>query len=108
VPRTVTDDDRRELGMPMNIEGQAYSPGGCDQCRNTGFAGRLAIYEMVLLTPAMQNLISHSAHANDVRAQSVKDGYLPMRGYGWHKVMQGETTIEEVVSVTSSDIGGAD
>ena len=38
----------------------------------------------------------------------VKDGYLPMRGYGWHKVMQGETTIEEVVSVTSSDIGGAD
>ena len=108
VPRTVTDDDRRELGMPMNIDGQAYTPGGCDQCRNTGFAGRLAIYEMVLLTPAMQNLISHSAHANDVRAQSVKDGYLPMRGYGWHKVMQGETTIEEVVSVTSSDIGGAD
>jgi general secretion pathway protein E len=31
---------------------------------------------------------------------------LPMRGYGWHKVMQGQTTIEEVVSVTSSDLGG--
>jgi type II secretory ATPase GspE/PulE/Tfp pilus assembly ATPase PilB-like protein len=31
-----------------------------------------------------------------------------MRTYGWHKVMQGETTIEEVISVTSSDIGGAD
>ena len=108
VPRVVTDDDRRELGMPMNIEGQAYSPGGCDQCRNTGFAGRLAIYEVVLLTPPMQDLVSHSAHANDVRAQAVKDGYMPMRGYGWHKVMQGETTIEEVVSVTSSDIGGAD
>ncbi len=108
VPRPVTDDDRRELGMPLDIVGQAYSPAGCDQCRNTGFAGRLAIYEVVLLTPPMQDLISHSAHANDVRAQSVRDGYLPMRGYGWHKVMQGETTIEEVVSVTSSDIGGVD
>ncbi|MEI6674085.1 MAG: GspE/PulE family protein [Verrucomicrobiota bacterium] len=110
VPRHVSDDDRRELGMPMNIAGQAYSPGagGCDQCRGTGFSGRLAIYEMVLLTPPMQDLISHSAHANDVRTQAVRDGYVPMRGYGWHKVMQGETTIEEVVSVTSSDIGGAD
>ena len=56
----------------------------------------------------MQDLVSHSAHANDVRMQAVRDGYLPMRGYGWHKVMQGETTIEEVASVTSSDIGGAD
>ncbi|MEI7911597.1 MAG: GspE/PulE family protein [Verrucomicrobiota bacterium] len=108
IPRAVSDDDRRELGMPMNITGQAYSPCGCDQCRGTGFSGRLAIYEMVLLTPAMQDLIAHSAHANDVRTQSVRDGYIPMRGYGWHKVMQGDTTIEEVVSVTSSDIGGAD
>ena len=108
VPREVSDEDRRELGIPMNIDGQAYAPAGCDQCRNTGFAGRLAIYEIVLLTPAMQDLIAHSAHAQDIRSQSVRDGYLPMRGYGWHKVMQGETTIEEVVSVTSSDIGGAD
>ncbi|MEI7956210.1 MAG: GspE/PulE family protein [Verrucomicrobiota bacterium] len=108
VPRAVSDEDRRELGMPMDITGQAYSPCGCDQCRGTGFAGRLAIYEMVLLTPPMQDLIAHSAQATDVRAQSVRDGYIPMRGYGWHKVMQGETTIEEVVSVTSSDIGGAD
>jgi len=108
VPRTVTDSDRQELGMPFTTTGQAYSPGGCDQCRNTGFAGRLAIYEMVLLTPAMQDLIAHSAHAQEIRNQAARDGYLPMRGYGWHKVMQGETTIEEVVSVTSSDIGGAD
>ncbi|KAB2638698.1 MAG: type II/IV secretion system protein [Verrucomicrobia bacterium] len=108
VPRAVSDADRRELGMPLDIVGQAYSPCGCDQCRGTGFSGRLAIYEMVVLTAAMQDLIAHSAQAADVRAQSVRDGYIPMRGYGWHKVMQGETTIEEVVSVTSSDIGGID
>lgn len=107
-PRPLSDQDRVELGIPLDIPGQAYTPAGCDQCRNTGFSGRLAIYEAVLLTQTMQNLISHNAHAHDIRAQAVRDGYLPMRSYGWFKVLQGETTIEEVVSVTTSDIGGAD
>ena len=42
------------------------------------------------------------------RDQALRDGYVPMRTYGWHKVMQGLTTIEEVISVTSSDIGGGE
>jgi general secretion pathway protein E len=107
IPREISDEDRMELGIPMNLTGQAYTtkPGGCDRCRGTGFSGRLAIYEVVLLTQPMQELVAHSAPANDIRAQAVRDGYIPMRGYGWHKVMQGETTIEEVVSVTASDIG---
>jgi type II secretory ATPase GspE/PulE/Tfp pilus assembly ATPase PilB-like protein len=110
IPREVSDADRMELGIPMNLAGQAYSnkPGGCDRCRATGFSGRLAIYEVVLLTQPMQELVAHSAQAADIRAQAVRDGYIPMRGYGWHKVMKGETTIEEVVSVTSSDIGGGE
>ncbi len=66
----------------------------------------MAIYEAVLLTPPMQELVAHSASSAQIRQQAVRDGFLPMRGYGWHKVMQGMTTIEEVVSVTSSDLGG--
>jgi len=107
IPREVSDEDRMGLGIPMNLTGQAYTikPGGCDKCRATGFSGRLAIYEVVLLTQAMQELVAHGAQANEIRAQAVRDGFIPLRGYGWHKVMQGETTIEEVVSVTASDIG---
>ncbi|MBK1882350.1 type II/IV secretion system protein [Luteolibacter pohnpeiensis] len=107
VPREVTHEDYLELGIPLDVTGQAYSnkPGGCDRCRLTGFAGRLAIYEVVLITQPMQELVAHGAPANQIRAQAIKDGYIPMRGYGWHKVMKGETTIEEVVSVTSSDLG---
>jgi type II secretory ATPase GspE/PulE/Tfp pilus assembly ATPase PilB-like protein len=40
-----------------------------------------------------------------LKAQAIKDGYVPMREYGWHKVMKGVTTIEEVVSVTATDLG---
>ena len=108
VPREVSDQDRRDLGIPMHIPGQVYSPKGCDRCRNTGFSGRLAIYEIILLTQPMQELVAHRAQAVELRAQAVRDGYIPMREYGWHKVMKGETTIEEVISVTSSDIGGGE
>jgi type II secretory ATPase GspE/PulE/Tfp pilus assembly ATPase PilB-like protein len=105
-PREVSEQDKRELGIPLHIPGQVYSPKGCDRCRMTGFSGRLAIYEIILLTQPMQELVAHRAQAVELRAQAVRDGYIPMREYGWHKVMKGETTIEEVISVTSSDIGG--
>ncbi|MFP6876968.1 MAG: GspE/PulE family protein [Roseibacillus sp.] len=103
---SLTDEEKREFGIPADIPGTAYEAVGCDHCRNTGFSGRLAIFEIVLLTTPMQDMIAHSARANDVKALAVEEGYLPMREYGWHKVMQGETTIEEVISVTRSDLGG--
>ena len=108
VPRDLSEQDRLDLGVPSHIHGQAYSPKGCDRCRNTGFSGRLAIYEIILLTQPMQELVAHRAQAVELRTQAVRDGYIPMREYGWHKVMKGETTIEEVISVTSSDIGGGE
>jgi type II secretory ATPase GspE/PulE/Tfp pilus assembly ATPase PilB-like protein len=107
-PRDLTTTDREDLGIPLDLEGQPYDANGCDRCRGTGFSGRLAIFEAVLLTPPMQELIAHSASSAQIRQQAVRDGFLPMRGYGWYKVLQGQTTIEEVVSVTSSDLGGED
>jgi general secretion pathway protein E/type IV pilus assembly protein PilB len=57
----------------------------------------------------MQDLISHGAATSKaLHAQALKDGYVPIREYGLVKVMQGLTTIEEVISVTAADIGGAD
>lgn len=107
-PRDITHQDKLDLGIPLEIPGSPFSPKGCDKCRGTGFSGRLAIYEVILLTPAMQELVAHSAPAKKMREQAFRDGYVPMRDYGWHKVMQGQTTIEEVISVTSSDIGGGE
>jgi type II secretory ATPase GspE/PulE/Tfp pilus assembly ATPase PilB-like protein len=106
-PRDLSDSDKRGLGIPLDISGQAYAAHGCDRCRGTGFSGRLAIYEVVLLTGAMQELVAHSAQPIKLREQAFRDGYVPMRVYGWHKAMQGMTTIEEVISVTSSEFEGA-
>ncbi|MBB23377.1 MAG: secretion system protein E [Roseibacillus sp.] len=105
-PATISDKDKEELGLPLDLEGTPYEAVGCDHCRGTGFSGRLAIYEIALLTVPMQELIAHGAPASEVKALAMEEGYVPMREYGWRKVMQGETTIQEVVSVTSSDLGG--
>ncbi len=107
-PREISEQDKIGLGIPLDIPGKPYAANGCDRCRGTGFSGRMAIYEVVLLTPAMQELVAHSAPAPKLREQAFRDGYVPMRTYGWHKALQGMTTIEEVISVTSSDIGGAE
>jgi|TARA_B110000495_G_C23035842_1_gene618560 type II secretory ATPase GspE/PulE/Tfp pilus assembly ATPase PilB-like protein len=103
-PVEVLTEQRHLLGIPDCITGQAYEPVGCDKCRNTGFSGRLAIYEVILIGSEMEELVSKNAASPLLKAQAVKDGYIPMREYGWHKVMKGITTIEEVVSVTATDI----
>lgn len=104
-PIEIPADRRLRLGIP-DLEGQAYEAVGCDKCRDTGFAGRLAIYEIATLTETMQDLIIKRANGNVLKEQAIRDGYVPMRDYGWFKVMSGMTTVEEVVSATAVDLGG--
>ncbi len=103
-PHELTAFQREELGIPDHITGQCYDAVGCDRCRNTGFSGRFAIYEVVLLTEEMQDLIVRGEDSRKLQEQSYKDGYVPMREYGWHKCMAGQTTLEEVISVTSAEL----
>lgn len=103
-PRNLNTEECLNLGIPPHLTGQAYNPIGCDRCRHTGFAGRQALYEVVTLTRGMQDLISHRAPGAQLLAQAISDGYVPMREYGWHKVMKGETTVEEVISVTATGV----
>lgn len=77
--------------------------GGCEACRQTGYKGRMSIYELVRLTPAMGELITHRASGQQLLQQAYKDGYRPMREYGVRKVLAGNTTIDEVISVTVAE-----
>ena len=106
-PIEISQDQRHRLEIPDHITGQAYEAGGCDKCRSTGFAGRLAIYEVILIGNAMEELVAKNAPAPELKAQAVHDGFIPMREYGWHKVMKGFTTVDEVVSVTSIDLAAS-
>ncbi|MEN3942230.1 GspE/PulE family protein [Prosthecobacter sp. SYSU 5D2] len=95
----------RELKYTGPIRTQVYraKEGGCEACRHTGYKGRMSIYELVRLTPAMGELITHKASSSQLMVQAYKDGYRPMREYGVRKVLDGNTTIEEVISVTVAE-----
>lgn len=77
-----------------------YRASGCQHCRGTGYRGRIAIYELVVVTGAMEELIARRAQSQELLQQALLDGYVPMRGYGIRKAIEGVTSLEEVLSVT--------
>ncbi|MEZ5387770.1 MAG: GspE/PulE family protein [Prosthecobacter sp.] len=101
-PADVEESYLRSIGFPLRAQGKIMRGVGCEACRGSGFQGRLSIYEVILVTHALQHLINTRAHPSEFIKQAVKDGYIPMRGYGFQKVLSGETTIEEVLSVTAA------
>lgn len=96
----------KSVNFPADYTGPFYEKGGCQACRNSGYRGRMAIYEICLLTPELQELITAGRPYSALKDQALEDGFLPMRGYGYQKVMDGETTLEEVVSVTTTEMEG--
>jgi len=76
-----------------------YLPGGCLECRNTGYYGRAGIYEVLTLTPGLKALVRPDVDVAAIRKQALKDGMKTLRISGAQKVMAGLTTVEEVYKV---------
>ncbi len=73
---------------------------GCDRCSGTGYKGRVGLYEVMQITDEMRELILSGATAMDLRQQAVKDGMITLRRSGLIKIMNGLTTIDEVLRET--------
>ena len=91
----------KTLTHPWKLSGKGtfYKPVGCDECRHTGFLGRVGIYEMLILDQDMRNQITAESDAKDVRRKAMKQGMTMMRISGARKVAMGWTTMEEVLKV---------
>ena len=76
-----------------------YQPAGCLECRNTGYSGRVGIYEVLVLSPDVKRLIHAEADLAKIREQAYKEGMKPLRISGAMKVAAGITTLEEVLKV---------
>jgi general secretion pathway protein E len=94
----------KQIGFPLEHASKAMKAAGCDHCRHTGYGGRAAIYEVCLVSARLQDLITQSRPASTLRSLAIEEGMIPLRLYGWNKVISGTTTIEEVVRVTASDL----
>lgn len=96
-------DYLREIGAPMPSTMQFYRGRGCDTCRQTGYKGRTAIYEICPITEGLRRLVIHKATGTELKARAIADGMLTLRADGWRRVLHAQTTVEEVVRVTQAD-----
>ncbi|MFH1108657.1 MAG: type II secretion system ATPase GspE [Planctomycetota bacterium] len=80
-----------------------YRGAGCRDCRNSGYRGRVGIFEMLMITDQLRELIVQRRSATDLQAVARKNGLKLMREDGWSKVLAGMTTVEEIVRVTKTD-----
>src|SRR5216110_17119 len=92
-----------EIGFPVKELGTRFRRGGGDQCRQTGYQGRAAIYEICLVTEPLRKLIMQKRDGGELKQCAIAEGMETLRQDGWRRVAQGKTTIEEVVRVTQTD-----
>lgn len=77
-----------------------YRGKGCSVCHNTGYNGRLGIFEILTVTPAIQEMITNKVNAEEIAIQAQKQGMTTMQQDGLSKVAQGLTTLEEITKAT--------
>ncbi|MEJ2042379.1 MAG: type IV-A pilus assembly ATPase PilB [Reinekea sp.] len=98
IPRDVLEKEGFSAEMAENAT--IYSPTGCDSC-NKGYKGRVGIYEVVRITPAVSKIIMEEGNAIDLNEQFKKEGFYSLRMSGLVKAASGVTSLEEVNRVTT-------
>lgn len=79
---------------------QTFQGEGCDECNNSGYKGRIAIFEMFLLDEETKEKISTRVSTIELRQTAKKKGMTSLREEGWQKVQEGVTSVEEVSRIT--------
>ncbi len=90
-------------GDPRSGPNRFYEGRGCEKCSNTGFVGRVGIYELMAITDDIRKLTVAKADSNQIRKKAIENGMRPLRDDGWLKVRQGITSISEVLRVTQEE-----
>jgi general secretion pathway protein E/type IV pilus assembly protein PilB len=93
----------QDIGAPMPEDMRFFHGGGCDHCRQTGYRGRTAIYEICVVSDQLQRLIIRKETGAELKARAILDGMDTLRDDGWRRVLGGQTTVEEVVRVTQAN-----
>lgn len=81
-----------------------YREAGCPECSNTGYRGRIGIYELLNIDDEIRNLILAKTSAHIIKEKARERGMATLRDDGWKKVREGLTTVSEVVRVTTAEV----
>ena len=102
--KTVEDvptEVRQDMGIGPDMK--CYKGAGCDECGGTGYKGRQGLYEVMVITQAIREIILDRGSSEELRNQAIEDGMLTLRMDGLRNVERGTTTVEEVLRETSDN-----
>jgi type IV pilus assembly protein PilB len=113
--RKICDNCKEEIEVPSDIlinlgipavevsNAKVFTGKGCKRCSNTGYRGRIALYECMPVTETLKEYILNGASAAEIKRQAIEEGMASLRMSGISYLREGVTTIEEVLRVTASD-----
>ena len=95
----------RELGIKevsfRKLDRRFFRGDGCDNCRQTGYRGRIGIHELLVMSEGVKNTILESSDSDTIKKQGLKEKMITLRRDGINKIIHGLTTAEEILSITS-------
>lgn len=104
-PRLVEDEERAQLGISADEEDVIiYEPQGCPLCNDTGYAGRIGVYEMMPVSRELQAVIASGATADVIEKQALKEGMLTLKMGAAKHVLDGITSIAEMNKIVHSTV----
>lgn len=98
--RLATAEEKEFMGQDTEKEITIYEPCGCSKCDNTGFKGRIGVYEIMTMTPTLKTLISKREGADILKEQAMKEGMRTLRMSGSDYVLDGTTSFAELVKIS--------
>lgn len=99
-PRPATADEKELMGCNMEEEVTVYEPCGCSKCENTGYKGRIGVYEIMKMSPRLKTIISKRQGADAIKEQALQEGMYTLRMSATEYVLDGTTSFDEMVKVS--------
>ncbi len=100
-----TSEELTLIGLTKkDVKKKLYKTKGCADCRSTGYRGRTAIFEMIPMARELRKLVFDSANEDEIRQAAIKNGMVTLRDAGNERVLDGTTSIEEVLRSTVEDL----
>ena len=100
-----TKEELALIGLKLqSVKGKIYHGKGCADCRNTGYRGRIAIFEMITMSRVLRKLVFDNANEDEIRQAALKQGMESLRDAGNNRVLDGTTTVDEVLRSTVDEL----
>lgn len=98
--REATVEEKEFMGQDVDKKITIYEPCGCAKCDNTGYKGRIGVYEIMTMTPKLKTMISKREGADIIKEQAMKEGMRTLRMSGSEYVLDGTTSFAELVKIS--------